>query len=83
VTCFPSWFEKEIMTEADFVKLLPFDMETRLKERGADLRTVDKETFSNSTIADSNNRIVTASAADGGKFIAAQVIEWLSPKKNH
>ena len=73
MTCFPSWFEKEIMTEANYGKLLPFDMELKLKERGANLRPVDKETFSNGQIVDIENRLVTASSADGGTYIATNI----------
>jgi len=32
LTCFPSWFEKEIMFEANYGELLPFDMEVELKK---------------------------------------------------
>jgi putative intracellular protease/amidase len=83
LTCFPSWFEKEIMTEANFGKLLPFDMELKLKERGANLKPVDKETFSNGQIIDIENRLVTASFADGGLFIATIIHKLIeeSPKK--
>lgn len=73
MTCFPSWFEREIMTEANYGELLPFDMELKLKERGANLRPVDKETFSNGQIIDIENRLVTASSSDGGEFIATNI----------
>lgn len=77
LTCFPSWFEKEIMFEADYGKLLPFDMEVELEKRGANLKRVDKETRSNGQILDLENRIITASSATGGEFIAGEVITLL------
>ncbi len=77
LTCFPSWFEKEVMFEADYGKLLPFDMEEELEKKGADLRRVDKETRSNGQIVDKENRIITASSATGGEFIFEEVIKLL------
>lgn len=77
LTCFPSWFEKEVMFEADYGKLLPFDMEKELEKRGANLKRVDKETRSNSQIIDAENRIITASSAAGGAFISTEVIKLL------
>lgn len=77
LTCFPSWFEKKIMFEADYGKLLPFDMEIALEQKGANLKKVDKATRSNSKIVDAENRIITASSATGGEFIAVKVIELL------
>jgi len=77
LTCFPSWFEKEIMFEANYGELLPFDMEIELEKRGANLKRVDKETRSNGQIVDLENRIITASSATGGEFIAGEVIKLL------
>ena len=77
ITCFPSWFEKEYMFEADYGKLLPFDMEVELEKRGANLKRVDKETRSNGQIVDIENRIITASSATGGEFIAEEIIKLL------
>ncbi len=77
LTCFPSWFEKEIMFEADYGRLLPFDMEIELEEKGADLRRVDKETRSNGEVVDLENRLVTASSATGGAFIASEILKML------
>ena len=81
LTCFPSWFEKEIMFEADFGKLLPFEMEDELEKKGANLMRVDKETRSNGEIVDIQNRVITASSATGGEFIANQIIQLLKGKK--
>lgn len=77
LTCFASWFEKEIMTEANYGKLLPFDMEIELEKKGAKLKRVDKETRSNSQIIDTEHRIITASSATGGEFIAQEVMNLL------
>jgi len=81
LTCFPSWFEKEIMTEANYGKLLPFDMEIALEEKGANLKRVDKATRSNGQIVDQPNRIITASSATGGEFIAGEIIKLLEALK--
>ncbi|MEM6806548.1 MAG: DJ-1/PfpI family protein [Bacteroidota bacterium] len=75
LTCFPSWFEKEVMFEANYGELLPFDMEVELEKRGAKLKRVDKETRSNAQIVDVENRIITASSATGGEFIAGEIIK--------
>ncbi|MEO0787979.1 MAG: type 1 glutamine amidotransferase domain-containing protein [Bacteroidota bacterium] len=77
MTCFPSWFERELMVEADYGRLLPFDMEMELESRGANLLRVDKETRSNGEIVDADNRLVTASLATSGEFIATQVMSLL------
>ncbi|MEM8909438.1 MAG: type 1 glutamine amidotransferase domain-containing protein, partial [Bacteroidota bacterium] len=77
LTCFPSWFEKEVMFEANYGQLLPFDMEVELEKRAAILKKVDKATRSNSQIVDTENRIITASSATGGEFIAQEVIKLL------
>lgn len=77
LTCFPSWFEKKIMFEADYGKLLPFDMEIALGQKGANLKKVDKATRSNGKIVDAENRLITASSATGGEFIASEVIKLL------
>ena len=80
LTCFPSWFEKKVMFEANYGKLLPFDMEEELEKKGANLKKVDKKTRSNSQIVDAKNRIITASSATGGEFIAGEVIKLLRKK---
>ena len=65
------------MFEADYGKLLPFDMEIALEEKGAKLKRVDKETRSNGQIVDQSNRIITASSATGGEFIARELVKLL------
>ena len=77
MTCFPSWLEKEIMFEANYGKLLPFDMEVALEKRKAILKRVDKETRSNGQIVDAQYRVVTASSATGGEFIASEILKLL------
>ena len=81
LTCFPSWFEKEIMFEADYGRLLTFDMEEELENRGANLLKVDKETRSNGEIVDTKNRLITASSATGGEFIANEIIKIIESNK--
>lgn len=79
LTCFPTWFEQEVMFEADYGKLLPFDMEVELARKGALLKKVDKETRSNSQIIDTEHRLITASlAATGGEFVAEELMKMLS-----
>ncbi len=80
LTCFPTWAEKEFMTEADFGKLLPVDMQSELEKRGALVRVCTKETQSSCNdvfITDKNNRLVTASFAEGGEYVAKQIISLL------
>ena len=74
------WFEKEVMFEADYGKLLPFDMEEELEKNGANLKKVDKATRSNGQIVDAPNRIISASSATGGEFIAEEIIKLLQAK---
>lgn len=81
MTCFPSWFEREVMFEADYGRLLPFDMEVELEARGANLQKVDKETRINGEIVDTENRIVTASSATGGEFIASEIMSLLNAEQ--
>lgn len=78
LTCFPSWFEKEIMFEADYGKLLPFDMEEELINKGANLKRVDKETRSNGQIVDTEHKIITASSATGGEFIVEEILKLMN-----
>jgi len=78
MTCFPSWVEKEAMTEANFGQLLPVDMQKDLEVKGAILKVCTKEnqkTCTGGRVTDTENRIVTASFADSGEFIAMEVIK--------
>ena len=69
------------MFEADYGRLLPFDMEKELENRGANLLKVDKETRSNGEIVDTKNRLITASSATGGEFIANEIIKIIESNK--
>lgn len=77
LTCFPSWFEREYMAEANYGKALPFDMETRLKEYGAILLPVVKGQSGNEKQLDTANRLATAAFANDADFVASAVIHWL------
>jgi putative intracellular protease/amidase len=81
MTCFPTWVEKEYMTEADYGKLLPVDMESELIKRGALVKARTKEmqgTKDDSFVTDAPNRVVTASFADGGEYVAKEMHALLS-----
>lgn len=77
MTCFPSWFEKEFMLEADHGKLLPFDMEEELIKKGAHLKTVDRARTFKGAVVDKEHRLITASMASGGVFIAQEILKLL------
>lgn len=78
MTSFPTWNEKNIMKQSDFGKLLPYDMEIELKKRGANLKVYNHEKRVNHEIVDSENRLVTASFANSGKFVADEVLKLIS-----
>lgn len=82
LTCFPTWCEKEFMTEADYGKALPVDMQSELEKRGAILKVCTKENQKTSAhlmrVTDKEHRLVTASFADSGEFIAGEIVEMLS-----
>ncbi|MES2679692.1 MAG: type 1 glutamine amidotransferase domain-containing protein [Bacteroidota bacterium] len=83
LTCFPSWVEKEEMTEANYGKLLPVDMQQELAAHGAALKVCSKENIrvcGDTRIVDAPNRIVTASFADSGEFIAEEVVKMLGKR---
>lgn len=78
LTCFPTWCEKEFMTEADFGKTLPLDMQSELEKRGAIVLVCTKENQKTSPHLlrhiDKEHRLVTASFADNGEYIAREII---------
>lgn len=74
LTCFPTWFEKEIMSEANHGELLPFDMEVELQKKGADLKQVQKN-GTNKDIIDAPHRLVTTAFSDGGEFVVTSLHE--------
>jgi putative intracellular protease/amidase len=75
LTCFPTWAEKEFMEDANFGALLPFDMETEFRAKEATLKMYAKEKDNKEdlTVVDDVNRMVTASFADTGEFVAQQM----------
>lgn len=80
MTCFPSWFEREYMTEANYGELLPVDMQQELSARGAHLKVCtweNKESNVDITVVDRENRLVTAAFADGGEFVATEILKLL------
>ncbi|MGB3464348.1 MAG: type 1 glutamine amidotransferase domain-containing protein [Cyclobacteriaceae bacterium] len=78
MTSFPTWNEKNIMEQSDFGKLLPYDMEKELLKRGADLRVYDHEKKINYEVVDAENRLVTASFANSGLFVADEVLKLIN-----
>ena len=78
MTSFPTWNEKNIMKQSDYGKLLPYDMEAELLKRGADLKVYNHEKKINYEIADSENRLITASFANSGKFVADEVLKLIN-----
>ncbi|ADY28797.1 hypothetical protein IX49_04660 [Cellulophaga lytica] len=81
MTSFPTWNEKNIMKQSDYGKLLPYDMETELKKRGANLKVYNHERKINYEIVDSENRLITASFANSGKFVADEVLNLINRKE--
>jgi putative intracellular protease/amidase len=74
MTCFPWWTEKEWMIVSDYGKLLPFDMESVLRRRGAELIISKKETMKDVALSRvSEARIVTASFASSAKWVAEEM----------
>lgn len=81
MTSFPTWNEKNIMEQSDFGKLLPYDMETELLKKGANLKVYNHERKINYEIVDSENRLITASFANSGKFVADEVLNLINRKE--
>lgn len=78
MTSFPSWNEKNIMKQSDYGKLLPYDMEAELYKRGANLKVYDHEKKTNYEIVDYENRLITASFANSGEFVADEVLKMIN-----
>lgn len=73
MTCFPTWAEHAWMNLSDYGRLLPFDMQQRLVERGADLVGCTPETKDDKTltiVTDEANRLVTGSFASAAREVA-------------
>ncbi len=81
MTSFPTWNEKNIMKQSDYGKLLPYDMETELLKRGANLKVYNHEKKINYEIVDSENRLITASFSTSGKFVADEVLKLIDQMK--
>lgn len=81
MTSFPTWNEKNIMKQSDFGKLLPYDMEIELKNRGAKLKIYNHEKKTNYEIVDSKNKLVTASFANSGSFVAEEILKLIDKTK--
>jgi putative intracellular protease/amidase len=75
MTSFPSLSESNYMEQSNFGSLLPYDMETELLNRGAILKIYDHNQKINHEVLDFDNRLVTASFANSGKFIASEVMK--------
>lgn len=84
MTCFPHWVELQRMFQSDYGKLLPFDMEKVLTERGANLVTYKNETKQSgkgiSTIVDEKNRMVTGAFADDALWVAEETVRLMQFK---
>ncbi len=78
MTSFPTWNEKNIMKQSNFGALLPYDMEVELQKRGADLKVYNHEKKINYEVVDSENRLITASFANSGKFVAEEVLKLMN-----
>jgi hypothetical protein len=84
MTCFPHWAELKFMNISDYGKLLAFDMEVVLRERGADLVVCTEETRPNmefTHIADAKNRIVTGAFASSAGWVAEEVMKLIEVVK--
>ena len=81
MTSFPTWNEKNIMSQSNFGKLLPYDMETELLKRGALLKVYNHEKKINYEIVDYKNRLVTASFANSGNFVADEILKLITVKQ--
>ncbi|MFK8029812.1 MAG: type 1 glutamine amidotransferase domain-containing protein [Gammaproteobacteria bacterium] len=78
LTSFPSWNEKNVMKQSNFGDLLPYDMEVELRKRGADLKVYDHEAKTNYEVVDAKNKLVTASFAGSGEFLAEEIIKLIN-----
>jgi putative intracellular protease/amidase len=84
MTCFPHWMEISKMFESDYGKLLPFDMQKLLAERGA-LLTIctqgSKTTKECSQVSDATNRMVTGAFANDAQWVAEEMVRLLRSVK--
>lgn len=82
LTCFPSVIEKNNMVESSYGEALPYDMEVELIKKGANLLPFVRKNCVNCEIVDTSNRLITASFASSGSFIARSIIDVNSLKNN-
>ena len=78
MTCFPSWAEKKFMNISEYGKLLAFDMQEVLTERGARITVSTEETYRTKEleqIIDKENRIVTGAFAGSAKWVAEEIVK--------
>ena len=73
MTSFPTWNEKNVMKQSNYGDLLPYDMEIELQKRGANLKIYDHQKKINYEVVDYKNRLVTASFAGSGQFLAEEI----------
>lgn len=81
MTSFPTWYEKNRIKQSNYGLLLPYDMETELIKRGANLKVYNRELEINYEVVDEENRLVTASFASGGKFVAEKILKLIHKSK--
>lgn len=82
VSCFPTWAEQAWMTESDYGKALPFDMEARLRSLGAVVRVPAQDKPKDiPTVVDDRHRIMTAAFADNALLLAEELAEYVTMPK--
>lgn len=80
MTCFPHWMEIQKMWQSDYGKLLPFDMQDVLANRGANLVVCQpglKTTIECTQVVDDKNRIVTGAFAQDAQWVAEEMVKLL------
>lgn len=83
MTCFPHWSELQSMNISDYGKLLPFDMEKILAERGAKLEVCpsqSKTTLECTRVIDKKNRMITGAFAGDAKWVAEEIVKQIQKK---
>lgn len=78
LSCFPTWAERAWMQESDHGKLLPFDMEERLRSLGAKVTVPSQENPKElPTVIDEEHRFLTGAFADAALMVAEELVEYL------
>ena len=81
MTCFPLWAEKKFMNISEYGKLLSFDMQEVLAQRGASITVSTEETYRTKEleqIIDKENRMVTGAFAGSARWVAEIMVKLLS-----